>query len=474
MASNNQNYNEFDYVDNSNSDEYISEYIDVSTSDEIVDYRLINKYRYTIAMTAIIDEDKSKNIKAERIEIQPREITDFIIEHDFMANFHPILKTSLVLKTFNCKKIQNNKNNIKFKVTFNKYIYDDDESGDEEKREKVFEGYFQPVFITIALDTTGEILETEVEDSSKEGRRYLELYLFNIDHINENKKIINFIANKCAPKDAVGYILNQVNLNRVIMDIPNITKVYNQILVPPKNFKNSIQTVAEQYGIYKEGYRQYIDFDRYYLLANKLNKKIPVEQNEYPNIYINVVRNKDTGKLRIGSYVDRENKCYVINTANNIQANTYGVLEKEILGNKMRIYERKELENAMKYNEKNKTFSFKTGYKEEELKSDGYNAKLPSGRIVNDKITYAYNSNETDSARGNVATLSSYSNLEFSLTFIDIDISFLTMNKRYIFKFLDTNIARIYNGIYMIEKLVSGYNSESGELYTMGRFVRVE
>ena len=465
-------FNNFD--DNSVNDDYITEYINVEAGDEIVDYDKINKYKYTVDIDVIIDEDKDKNIKAEKIEIDRNEITDFIIEHDFRNNFHPILKVSLVLKTYNCKKIQNNKNNVKFNVKFNKYVYDDRENKDDGKEQKVFSGYFQPIFISLPIDMTGEITKEELEDTSLERRRYFEVYLFNLEHINENKKIINFIANNCTSKDAIGYILNQVNLNKVIMENPNVTKEYSQILVPPKNFKNSIQLIAEQYGIFKEGYRQYVDFDRYYLLANKLNKKIPVEKNEYPNIYINVVRNTDTGKLRIGSYIDSENKCYIINTANNIQANTYGILEREVSGDKMRIYERKELENAMTYNEKNKTFEFKKGYKEEELKSEKYKAKLPSNKEHNEKITYVYNSNETDSAIGNISSESSYTNLEFSLTFIDIDISFLTMNKRFIFKFLDINTAKVYNGIYMIEKLVSGFNPKTQEVYSIGRFIRVE
>ena len=466
------------WVDNSESNDYIDEYLDLDnmdTDDDIIDYSKLNRYRYFLDMKIIIDENKDNGTKAEEIDLAINEIADFVIEHDYRANFYPILRTNLVLKTHVCKKLQNNKNTVKFKITFYNHIYEeilDNEETDE--KEIIFEGLFQPLFMNIVLETTGDITTAELEDASLERRRQLEVYLFNLNHINENKKIINFIAKDCSPKNAVGHILNQVNLDAVIMENPTITTEYDQIIVPPKNFKNAIQTISEHYGLFNEGFRQYLDFKRYYLLDNKINKKIPVEKNEFPNIYINVASNRNAGKLKVGSYVDKKNECYFINTPNNIQAYTHGSLEKEVIGSKMRIYERKRLENALTYDEKSKKFSIDTGYIEQEMGSDGYMAKLPSGEIVNDKISYAYNSNELESARVNMQMNSKYNNLEFTLTLIDIDISFMTLNKRFIFKFQDLNTAKLYNGIYMMEKMINGYSCIDKTVYTMCKFIRVE
>ena len=461
------------WTDNSVNNKYISNYINLESEDDIIDFSKLNVYRYKIDMTIIIPEDKTNNIKSEEIEVGYNEITDFVVEHDYRDNFYPILRVSLVLKTYNCKKIQNNKNNIKFKIKFSKYKYDIEEI-ERNEEEVIFEDYFQPMFLNIIMDLTGEITNNELEDTSRESRRQLEIYLFNINHVNSNKTIINFIANKCTPKNAVGYILNQSNIKKVIMEIPTVTTEYSQILVPPKNFKNSIQTIGEQYGIFKHGFRQYLDFDRYYLLDNYINKKVPVEKGEYPNVYINVVRNYNSGKLKNGSYVSKENECYMINTYDDILANTYSSLEKEVIGSKLRVYERSELDNAMEYNEKNNTYTFKKGYKEQNLYSKGYNATLPTGNTINDKVKYVYNNSEIESNSTNIAMTTKYSNLEFTLSFMDIDVSIFTPNKRYLFKFQDINTAKLYNGVYMIEKLVYAYDCNKNSVFSMGKFIRIE
>ena len=464
------------FADNSENLDYIDKYLDLDdnqTDDDIINFGKICRYRYKVSITAKIEENKKTNVKAEEIKFDTREITDFIIEHDYIHNFYPILHISLTIKTHVYKKIQNTKNTVKFKIRFSKYEFDeyDEIEGTEEL---IFENYFQPLFTNILISTTGDTTTTETEDTSAERRRQLDLYLFEIESVNNNKKILNFIANNCTPKNAIGYILNEVGVKKAIMEIPTVTKEYDQIIIPPKNFKNAIQTISEQYGIFNNGMRQYMDFDRYYLLDNNINKKVPVEKGEYPNVYINVVDNTASGSLKIGSYSDKDNKSNFINTANNVSASTAGPLQKEVVGSKIRVYERSELESAMTYDEDSKKFNFKTGYVEQTMKSEGYSAAIPSGKETNEKITYAYNSNELQSTRDEVTTQSQFNNLDFSLIFIDIDISFLTINKRYIFRFKNLNLAKIYNGVYMIDKMINAYNCSDKSVYTMCRFLRIE
>ena len=370
----------------------------------------------------------------------------------------------MVISSYLLRLIINNRNSIKFRLKIESFILEQNmRSNDYDakiNKTLVCNDIFQPILSKNLTDDTKAELNKEIDD--EEPTRMIDVYLFNLNAMTNNKKVVNFVAQNCKIKDAIGYIVKQFKVDSLLMSTPNNNTRYEQIINPPLNLRNSLEYLSNTYGIYNNGIRQFYDLTTYYILSNDV-KNVPVKYGEFPNVYIHVCKLKEDGSLNQGSYADDVYKCYIVNTNNMITLSSNGVMNKELNGNKIRVYNRESLENAVTYDEKNGKFKFNKGYTEKELDIEGYGNA--------DKISYVFN----NSADANVSTVEAnmkYSNIEFSLQFNTIDLDIFTPNRNYIFRFEDSKYIK-YNGNYIMDALMYVIDNTVGEAMGVGKFRKV-
>ena len=427
------------------------------SNNSIVDHNKIQRRLYVVNID-LIDNGILESIPNISI-------INFSIEYNYRDNFFPIIKLDLTINNYLYNLILNNKNTIKFRIKLFSYRKEQKQDGTDLEIDKklIINDIFQPIIPILDSENNKKELNTEKDDDSPS--RALDVYLFNLNAFNINKNIINFIAQDCKIKDVVGYILKSFNIKNVLMSSPQNNTKYEQVIVPPLNLKNSIQYIADTYGIYTNGIKQFYDFDYLYILRNDFTE-IPTMASEYSNVYINVTKlMNDNESLNIGSYKDNENNCYVINTNNVIEITKNGINNKELNGNKLRIYDRNTLENSLIFDTNSKKFKINKSYNETNINYDSYNG--------NDKITYLFNNSENNTLINNYEKLNQYSNIEFSMYFLTLDLEIFKPNRRYIFNFEELEFAKKYNGVYMLEYLVTAMDQTNGEIQASAKFKKI-
>jgi hypothetical protein len=442
-------------------------------ADGIVSYEKLKKWKYKIE-ASIIDA-------GEEINLEDRNIKEFFVENNFTENFFPILRIQFMLSSSVYYRVQKYRNKAKVRVRLLKFNVDDPDDYHKNAYKahsfsysRVFEGVFQPFIVDMNpqkrqdLDEQGDNADRmkDLKTQPDIDNLLMEMYLFNLKHLNVNKNIINAVISNNTIKNTIGFVFNEVGIDAVLMNMPENDRVYDQILIPPFNFKSTISYLSNTFGIFKNGVRQFLDFDMYYLLTNDL-KEIPVRVGEYETVFVNVGKLSDPmSSQKEGSYKDNKNKSYVINLPMNASFSTQGTFVKELKGNKLKVYELTKMRDGTVYDDKSGTFSFGTGYTEKKADVDGY-------EDGNDKISFAYNHLENGFLDAEAIRQNEENNLVIVMELNDVDMEMLTLNKRFVLRFQDVNTASTYNGIYKLNKIVYGFHRDNNEV-AMSMYAQVE
>jgi hypothetical protein len=429
-------------------------------ADNIVNYEKLRVYKYKIE-ASIIDA-------GAEIKLLDRNIKEFFVENNFNDSFFPILRMQFVVSAEVFYRIQKFRNKAKVKIRVMKFPVSTPselQHGNTSpfSYSKVFEGIFQPFMVDANpqqrkdLNEQGDNGQQDKDTESKPDidNLFLEMYLFNLKHLNLNKTIINSVIQNNTILNTIGYIFNEVGIEAVLMNLPENRKVYDQILIPPFNFKNSVSYLSNTFGIYKTGIRQFLDFDAYYLLDNALDR-VPVKTGEYETVYINFGKLGGYMSYKEGSYKDNTNKCYVINLPMNASFSTQGMFTKELNGNKVKVYDMNSIKEGTSYDDTTDTFNFGKGYKEKSVGLDAYDDG-------DDKVTFAYNHLENGFLDDESIRKNEENNLVISMPLNNVDMEMLTLNKRFILRFEDIKVASVYNGTYKLNQIIYGFDREQNE-----------
>lgn len=433
-------------------------------ADNIIDYEQLKTFRYNLDVT-IVGAGKGEEV------LEDYNIKGFLVENSYSENFFPILKLDMYVSDELYYRLQSFKDKFKVRVSIKRFVIENREDYEKQAYDesKIMYSYvlrsviFQPFMLDVNPFRNKDLQEEnqdrdEQKDllDNKEGDfRPLELYLFCNDHLNLNKRIINAIIQDNTITNTIGYVFNEVGINSVIMDIPENKQKYEQILLPPFNFKNTIEYLANSHGIFKTGIRQFLDFDTYYLLSNDLNQ-VPIKMGEYENVFINIGKISNVATHAEGCYRDDKNRCYIVNLPNNVNYATQGTLSKEIDGTKTRVYSMGDMIESTKYDDKTGKFTFGKGYEEAQAKIDGYESK-------DDKVSYAYNHMENGFLSSELVRTSEENNISISIPLNNVDMELLTPNKRFIVRIEDLSVASVYNGVYKLHHMVYGFDRDGSE-----------
>ena len=419
----------------------------------------LKKYKYQLDVNVIFPDEKTP------YKLGKENIINFFIENDYDLNFFPIVKISIGNDAAFKHKLSVHRKKVKFRINLKKFTVKDDSTyiDNEIYPETIIDGLiFQPFIVNVDHEH-GRVFEktTEEETDSKKHpvlNEIVELFLFPLQHLDINKTIINTIIVNSDILGAVGYVVNKSGMKNVLIDLPDRTEKFEQIIIPPLNVRNSFEYLQRTYGIYKYGLRVFMDFLTTYIMGKSLDK-VPVKNGEYENVIINV---GDISKLanrmelekefQEGCYKDTENKVYIINNLNLFNVTSSSVLTKEVEGNIFRFYSTKRIKGNTKFDADSSAWTIGTGYKEIKSDVDGFEN--------NDKIRYIYNHLNNDYLEDEFISSINKDDITLLIPFEDIDIEILSPNRRYKFNFLE-NIWKSYNDTYRLTKIVFGIESLS-------------
>lgn len=403
----------------------------------------------------------------EPIKVNPENVQAFVVENDYVNNFFPILKLNLAVSHDTMFKVKNNKEKIKIRVITKKFTNNINSKNNFDDKNYsytlVFDKIFQPFNINITPLTKNRIDLLKQGNQVTDAEEILEIYLFNLDHLNMNKSIINDVITNCYIQDVLGYIFNYVKLENILMQLPdNKTYYTSDIIIPPLNFRNTIELLQNVYGIYKKGLRQYLDFDIYYLLNEDFNSEMPQKINDFETVFINIGETENNKSFNVGSYKDNKQKCYIVNLPNNIEFSTESEFSKEIDGNIYEIFNYNNILNSVKYN--NGKFQFDSGSLEYKLNIKGYE----DGR---NKTKFLYNPNDNDYLNETIVHNKEKSDVILNFEVDNTNLDIFKPNKKYIVNFEDYSIGLKYNGTYELNGLVYGF--DSGDLYCILELLKI-
>jgi len=316
------------------------------------------------------------------------------------------------------------------------------------------------------------------EATNRVNTEELELYLFSVNGLNSNKKIINAILSNLTIENALVYMFNTTGIKKAIMSKPQNQKFYgtkppegakmseidkSQIILPPMNLKNSIDNLQKMYGIYNIGLISFLDFDRFYLIDKDYRNPLPLGKNEYEDVYVYIRDIADNVTSKDGSYTDNSAQCYMVSCFDNGYINDDSDMLKEGSGNQYQIMTEKTAIDSVSYDEDLGKFNFVQPY-------NRYGISDNSNKNANDKTIMLYSNVENDFSEQSMINNRMENTTTITLNFVSVDISIFKLNRKYHIEY-ENRDKSIYNGDYRLNNL--GYGMNQREFYVIAEFKRL-
>lgn len=399
--------------------------------------------KYGIEVSALFDNEVDSGNRSFKFENS--NIIGFSVAKDFKNSLYPVVYMQISMSDKDYYYIVENKNHIRFLVKMNSYLVDDNGTLEDYlsnkrpyMRNTIMNMVFRPYFEDVTPYTDKKINEENILGDDNSNFKMLEVYLFSDESLEKNKVDCNFILKDASVFDALVYSCNKVGVKDLVIEIPDNKKVYEQIVSPPLKFRQTVNFLQQNYGIYNTGVIAFQDFERTYILPKYLKESV-IEKDECKTIYI-LVNDKDGSNINmnLSSYYDVNKKIYAINTLNNLQFIDNSNFDKEIIGDSINVL------NVDNINSTNVS-----------LELNSYN-----NDITKNKNLVNYNNNEF--LINEFKSTLQNRQISVSMDLVNIDISYITPNKEIVLIFEDDDIEKKYGGHYSIEEFSYSVVRESG------------
>ncbi len=392
-------------------------------------------FKYKLKEIGFILKGESNPIKLSKEYVMKIEIIKL-----FDENFFPIVRVSANIPVNDYYKILASPD-AKVNLMINTYI----DSG--ENANYAFEKPFINSLFQLYTDDDTPFLdkmfankEVGLQGENKKDQVIpFQFYLFKVEHIRRYRKIINTVFRSAPLTDAVIYGFNQCGIDKVLMTPLANRGSFSNAIMPPCNLLGFIDNLNTRYGLYTTGYRIFQDFDVLYLL-DRSEKCTAYREKEYKEVYFQVAEYSSNQSLIFGSYDDKDNMRYVVN----IPMNAISVSR---------------VNNIVKDAMHNGIITVNTANN----KVTKSNAKLvTTGTDVNYMI-YEKKFNHGFMETAHNAALET-NNIVISMFLNEFNANIFTLNKEFVFTFVDPNIAKSLNGSYAISSLIMSLERD-GENY---------
>ena len=275
-------------------------------------------YKYTVKTFQLLIEGRK-----EPINILNDAIKQVIITKDFDKCIHPILEIVTLLPPKLHQLIKDNKKTAKIHLDIKKDRYT--MSGSLRRSEDFINNSF-----SLIMDDESDFKEKkEYEQTNKanggDGKEdkfifntsdYTEeftLSLWNTDHIDAMRKVVNDIYKNCSISTAITNIYSKATgIKKILISPLDNTKKYSEVRIKPMNLMNVPEYLDKVYGTYYTGSSVFLDFNRLYFLS-KNGVCDAKEKGEYTRTIFTVYDPRDSRKNSVGTTKDTKNKFYFIN-----------------------------------------------------------------------------------------------------------------------------------------------------------------
>jgi hypothetical protein len=290
-------------------------------------------YRYNIESFDILFTNE------DPVHIETNHINGIIMEKDYVNNYFPILKITLVIPPKLYFKILKNKLDVKFRFRLQKFLYDQNEEFQFKK------DIINDVFCLFMDEDTPFLEEKQYELTKQEDESTspLELnneysfYLFKEDDLLKSKKIINSIISSATMTETITYCFSIANIKKVLMSaLDNKTK-FEQIILPPMTLLGNLLFLEQQFGFFKTKMILFFDFDCIYLIDTSSKCKAWRDE-EYKQTVFTVKEYTTPDILSTGCVNDvDEKKTYINIPPKSLSIVNLSVINDQIDGNNLMI-----------------------------------------------------------------------------------------------------------------------------------------
>ena len=409
------------------------------------------------------EEEPSNNLSAHRYryrvetfqilipEKEPFDLITGAIQRIFLTQLyddaiHPILEIKTVLPPAVYEDIVKNKNtvSIRFRLVsvdqsnggaYSDVINDvfavllDDEVVVHEKK-------LQEKTDKTANGGTAPVDGTKVYNITDYTESY-ELSLWREADIKAMRKTVNEIYNNCTISTALGHILSNAGISKMLISPLNNTEQYGQLIIPPMNLMNVFDYLQQTYGTYYFGTTYFYDYRCLYIL-NRNGICDCYEDGEFKRTILAVTDPSQGISKATGTFESAEHQEYIsyIDTEN-IHITTPSTLEDVISGNNVTIVDPKNNETT-------------------EVSGAGSQRGDGSSKIVSDKFGNNFN-------KSVMLSEINERNLHITLYNMDHNIFSMTPNKEFIISFSDKERLK-YSGYYRLTSAITAF-TKTGNLF---------
>jgi len=284
----------------------------------------------------------------------------------------------------------------------------------------------------------------------------MSFYCFVEDHLLVNRTQHTMIFNNKNVFDIILALCSKYKIKSLLIDTPENTKVYPQVIIPPLNFTNSIYYLQEVYGIFKHGVSLYFDFEYCYIIKKDFLTEYPQAKESPKDIekIIFTVYPPDKAEFNIpmnSTLVDTKN-----NTIEIVTRNYFNFVNSETTVKEFSEIFKLTSNNCghEQYTPNNVVDNFKVLSKKEEVVSVQNTAKeiVRFSKYANDFVI----TERQFLIKSNMLLLVGVYN--------NLDIGLMRINKKYYLDFKDDSDVKKYCGWYRLNSFIYTFKGSSTDL----------
>jgi hypothetical protein len=305
----------------------------------------LRKYTYRTELAAVIEG-----------EDEPVVLSDFVtsteLYYDLEGSVFPFFAVRMMLPRAQHLTLQGADEKTVYLLSLVRFDPEDEESP---HNEKIYDS-----IVMKAVDPERASLDPSSEGDPESGREVADnipqhkmtLYLFKRDHLFFNKLLNPMVLNTCSLPDAVSHLIGKnfrsSDMRFHVGPMDN-RRTYEQIIVPPYNFIDSLRYLQKVYGMFNNGLQVFFDF----LDAYVMDPFRPVERKDpsyVPTTTVELYSKLEVQRATVGfvdgTFLDEESDSFIVRTSRKPRVEKPQDTSKELVGERVHVGSSSQTENV--------------------------------------------------------------------------------------------------------------------------------
>jgi hypothetical protein len=422
----------------------------------------LERYRYGIDLNLAFNESE------EPVNIT-QFVTDIRLHYNYLIHIFPIIQIGMLLEKPIANQIKDGADQVRFILNVDKYLENDIGA---EKEPLPIQFIKNKILKPMDLDRRpvriNENIQMEISKQTDDLVQ-CDMFFFYEDSLNLLRKLVSGVLINVDIKNTILFGLNKLySGGNVFLCEPDNTTKYEQIIIPPSNISEFLRNLNDIYGIYKSGIRFFFDLEKCFIIPGDLNnRKLPIAEDEYDTVFIDVVESSKARLEFIGCFKDDEEERYHIRTIDDgvaLQLKVNDNSNRELFGELITFVSSMENSHSEFHTENNTI-----GATNRTL-PDMTNIKEPKNRILLNRYGHEFAESEFLARSARSTTL-------LKILFSTIDMDLITPNRKYVIHFEDEKFAQDFDGIYLLAEkiytIIKGSQDKLGNIIGIAYFQKL-